>query len=90
MKLLNALTLLVRSSAPTTGAGAGAIYYDSDTSQPRYHDGSTWNPFGSGGFPEIVTDKFAVPDNRQVIYFDHFQNDGILTISGTGTLVGMR
>jgi hypothetical protein len=90
MKLLNTLLLLVKPSPPTTGVAPGAVYYDSGANEPRYSDGTNWNSFGSNGFPEDVTTTYVVPDNRQVIYFDRFQNDGILTITGTGTLVGMR
>lgn len=90
MKLFNTLRLLVRSSAPSTGVSAGAVYYDDLNAEPLYHDGSTWNTFGTTGFPEVIHYTFTVPDNRQVMYFDSFQNDGVLTISGTGTLVGMR
>jgi hypothetical protein len=78
MKLLNTLLLLVKSTPPTTAQ------------EPRWNDGTGWNSFGSTGFPEDVTSTYTVPDNRQVTYFDRFQNDGVLTIVGTGTLVGFR
>jgi hypothetical protein len=90
MKLLNTLLLLVKSTPPTTGVGAGAVYYDASAQEPRWNDGTGWNSFGSTGFPEDVTSTYTVPDNRQVTYFDRFQNDGVLTIVGTGTLVGFR
>ncbi len=92
MKLLNTLRLLVSGSPPVTGVGPGAVYYDSAAGEPRWNDGSQWNSFGGGsvGFPEDITTSYTVPDNRQVIYFDRFTNDGVLTINGTGTLVGMR
>lgn len=90
MKLLNTLMLLVRPTPPVTGVGAGAMYHDATANEPRWHDGTNWNSFGSTGFPEDLTSTYVVPDNRQVIYFDKFTNDGVLTIAGTGTLVGMR
>jgi hypothetical protein len=90
MKLLSTLLLLVRSTPPTTGVAAGAVYYDSTEAEPRFHDGSNWNTFGEAGFPDPIVSSFTVPNGRQVTYFDHFQNDGVLTISGTGTLVGIR
>lgn len=90
MKLLNTLLLFARATPPTTGVAAGAVYFDATANEPRYNDGANWNSFGSTGFPEDITSTYVVPDNRQVIYFDRFQNDGILTIAGTGTLVGMR
>jgi hypothetical protein len=80
MKLLNTLLLLARPQAPITGVAAGALY----------NDGSAWNAFGQTGFPEDILSTYTVPDNRQVTYFDRFQNDGVLTIVGTGTLVGFR
>ena len=90
MKLLNTLLLLVKPSAPVTGVAKGAIYYDDSAGEPRWNDGIGWNSFGSTGFPEDLTSTYTVPDNRQVIYFDRFTNDGVLQINGTGTLVGMR
>jgi hypothetical protein len=90
MKLLNTLLLLVRPSPPVTGVAPGAVYYDSSANEPRYSDGSTWNPFGQTGFPDPLSTTFTVPDGRQVMYFDSFTNDGVLTISGTGYLVGIR
>ncbi len=93
MKLLSTLRLLTRPSAPTSGAEAGAIYYDTTAGKPLYNDGSQWTSFAGNsvaGYPQDVTDTYTVPDNRQVIYFDRFQNDGVITITGTGTLIGMR
>jgi hypothetical protein len=92
MKLLNTLLLLARPSAPTTGVAAGAVYYDTGGAQPLYYDGTSWSSFAGGaiGVPEVISGTYAVPDNRQVIYFDRFQNDGVLTITGTGTMVGIR
>ncbi len=95
MKLLNTLRLLVSGTAPSQGVAAGAIYYDSGTNEPKYHNGTQWNSFGGTGtgtigFPEVSSPTYVVPDNRQVIYFDRFQNDGVLQITGTGTLIGMR
>ncbi len=95
MRLLNTLLLLTRTSAPTTGVAAGAVYYDAANNEPKYHNGTAWMSFGGTGagtigFPEDVTTTYVVPDNRQVTYFDRFQNDGVLNIQGTGTLIGFR
>jgi hypothetical protein len=90
VKLLNTLLLLARPSPPTTGVAPGAIYYDTASATPLYYDGSAWTPFVTTGVPQTINSTFMVPDNRQVMYFDSLRNDGVLFISGTGTLVGMR
>ena len=90
MKLLNTLRLLLSPTAPTAGATAGAVYYDSAQAQPLFNDGTTWAPFGVPGIPDPIVTTFTVPDGRQVMYFDHFQNDGVLIINGSGYLVGIR
>jgi hypothetical protein len=87
MRLLNTLRLLVRASPPTTGVAPGAVYYDTTCVEPRYYDGASWQTFGEIGFPQVTT-AFVVPDGRQVTYFDQFRNDGVLTIEGSGVLVG--
>jgi N-acetylglucosamine kinase-like BadF-type ATPase len=88
VKLLATLRLLVSSVAPTGGATQGAVYYDSADNAPRYYDGTQWVDFNQLGFPDPAI-AAIVPDGRQVIYFDKFTNDGVLTINGTGTLIGM-
>lgn len=90
MKLLSTLLLLVKSVPPTTGVAAGAVYFDSTNNEPRFNDGTNWNSFGTIGFPDPISTTFTVPDARQVMYFDHFQNDGVLTITGSGYIVGIR
>lgn len=90
MRLLNTLLLLVRPTPPSSGVAAGSVYFDSSMGEPRWSDGATWNSFGSIGFPDPITTSFTVPDAHQVTYFDKFQNDGVLTITGTGYIVGMR
>lgn len=90
MKLLNTLRLLVRATPPSTGVSAGAVYHDATANEPRWHDGATWNSFGTVGFPDPITTSFVVPDGKQVTYFDRFTNDGVLTITGSGYLVGIR
>ena len=90
MRLLNALRLLVTPDPPTGAVTAGAVYYDSTCAQPLFHDGIRWQGFGTpGGFPDPALTLW-VRDGHQVMYFDHFTNDGILTIAGTGTLIGVH
>lgn len=89
MKLFSSLLLLVRPTPPSNNS-AGAVFYDSAATEPRWSDGSNWNSFGTVGFPDPLTSSFTVPNNRQVVYFDKFTNDGVLTITGSGYIVGMR
>lgn len=89
MKLLNPLRLLTRSSAPSQGVEAGAMYFDTTVGAPRFHDGTQWVDVNQLGFPDPAT-GVIVPDGRQVTYFDQFTNDGVLVINGTGTLIGLR
>jgi hypothetical protein len=89
VRLLNVLRLLASSAAPQAGVAAGAVYYDMLAHEPVFHDGTTWNTFRQIGFPDPVV-AFTVPDGRQVTYFDKVTNDGVLTITGSGYLVGIR
>ena len=90
MRLLNALRLLVSGDPPVSGVAQGALYYDAVSGQPLFHNGATWNGFGEpGGFPDPAVTAY-VRDGHQVMYFDHFTNDGVLTIAGTGTLIGVH
>jgi len=89
MRLLNTLRLLVAGAAPSSGVGQGAVYYDSSDNAPRYYDGAQWVDFNQLGFPDPAN-GVIIPDGRQVVYFDAFVNDGVVTIQGTGRLIGVN
>lgn len=90
MRLLNTLRMLVSSTPPAASVGEGEMYYDSRYREPRFHDGVHWVSIGQNGFEDPISTSFLVPDGRQIMYFDHFTNDGVLTILGNGSLVGVR
>jgi hypothetical protein len=90
MRLLNTIRLLVKPDAPTTGVAQGALYYDSTREQTRVHDAIAWKDASPLGVPNPVTGVVYICDGREVTYFDRLVNDGVLTIEGTGTLIGVR
>jgi hypothetical protein len=87
MRLLNALRLLVDPNPPAVFY-QGSVYFDSTVNEPRYYDGANWSSFGTGVPDPVIS--YTVPAGRQVMYFDHITNNGVLSIEDTGYLVGTR
>jgi hypothetical protein len=90
MRLLNTLRMLVSPTPPNAVVGSGEMYYDSRYREPRYHNGEQWVSIGQNGFEDPILTSFLVPDGRQIMYFDAFTNNGVITILGSGSLVGVR
>lgn len=88
MRLFNLLRLLATPSPPTQGVAEGAVYYDTTLREPQYHDDTHWTALSPLGIANPIL-NVVVPTGRQVTYFDTITNDGVLTIEGTGTLVGI-
>lgn len=91
MRLLNSLRLLLKGDPPTTGVSQGAVYYDTVRDKVRVHDAADWRDVHQLGVPNPISATYPafVPDGHQVLYFDVLRNDGVLTIEGNGTIVGI-
>lgn len=57
-RLLNTQRIVNLSANPATGS-AGEIYYNTTISALKYHDGTTWVEFGSGGGGGVIISDTA-------------------------------
>lgn len=88
MRLLNPLRLLVKTGAPTQGAAQGAVYYDAARDRMRARTATAWRDVDQVGTPNPLGGAI-ITDGYEALYFDRIVNDGVLTIEGSGTLIGV-
>jgi hypothetical protein len=81
-RLLNTQKIVNLSADPATGS-AGEIYYNTAISALKYHNGTTWVEFGSGGGGVTISDTapsspaagdlwFNSSNAVMYIYYDSF------------------
>lgn len=68
-RLLSTQRIVNLSANPATGS-AGEIYYNTVSSSLKYHNGTTWTDFGSGGGGVTISDTAPVSPSSGDLWFN--------------------
>lgn len=68
-RLLNTQRIVNLSADPATGS-AGEIYYNTVSASLKYHNGTIWTDFGSGGAGVVVSDTAPPSPTEGDLWFN--------------------